>query len=45
VKARSEPEKSFHIIDVQIDEQFQVQIQPELLHRAAMATLIHQRVD
>ena len=45
MKARSEPEKSFHIIDVQIDEQFQVQIQPELLHQAAMATLIHQRVD
>jgi probable rRNA maturation factor len=45
VKARSEPEKSLHTVDVQIDEQFQVRIQPELLHRAALATLTHQRVD
>ncbi|HUX77044.1 MAG TPA: rRNA maturation RNase YbeY [Anaerolineae bacterium] len=45
MKARPEPEKSLHTVDVQIDEQFQVRIQPELLHRAASATLIHQRVD
>lgn len=34
-----------HTIEVQIDERFQSQVQPELLHRAALATLIHQRVE
>ncbi len=36
---------SLHTIEVQIDEQFQAQVQSELLHRAALATLIHQRVE
>lgn len=36
---------SLHTIEVQIDEQFQAQAQPAPLHRAALATLIHQRVE
>lgn len=36
---------SLHTIKVQIDEQFQAQAQPEPLHRVALATLIHQRVE
>jgi len=36
---------SLHIIEVQIDGQFQAQVQPELLHRAALAILVHQRVE
>jgi probable rRNA maturation factor len=34
-----------HTIEVQIGEQFHAQVQPGLLHRAATATLIHQRVE
>ena len=36
---------SLHTIEVQIDEQFRAQVQAEPLHRAALATLIHQRVE
>ena len=36
---------SLHTIAVQIDEQFRAQAQPEPLHRVALATLIHQRVE
>ncbi len=36
---------SLHTIEVQIDEQFQAQVQPEPLHQAVLATLIHQRVE
>lgn len=36
---------SLHTIEVQIDEQFRAQVQSEPLHRAALATLIHQRVE
>nr|HID14288.1 rRNA maturation RNase YbeY [Anaerolineae bacterium] len=36
---------TLHTIEVQIDEQFQAQVQLELLHRVALATLIHQRVE
>ena len=36
---------TLHTIEVQIDEQFQEQAQPEPLHRAALAALIHQRVE
>ena len=36
---------SLHTIDVQIDEQFQSQVQPDLLHQVVLATLIHQRVE
>jgi len=32
---------SFHTIEVQIDERFQAQVRPELLHQAALATLNH----
>jgi len=39
------PGMSLHIIEVQIDEQFQAQIQPEPLRRAALASLIHRRVE
>ncbi|MDY7075361.1 MAG: rRNA maturation RNase YbeY [Chloroflexota bacterium] len=45
MKSRVEPEVSPHLIDVQVDEQFQVRVQPDLLHRAALATLVHQRVE
>jgi probable rRNA maturation factor len=34
-----------HSIEVQIDEQFQSRVQPETLHRAALATLAHQQVE
>jgi len=36
---------SLHTVEVQIDEQFQAQVQSEALHQAALATLIHQRVE
>lgn len=36
---------SLHTVEVQIDERFQTQIQPEPLRRAALATLIHQHVE
>jgi len=36
---------SFDNVQVQIDGRFQGQVQPELLHRAARATLVHQHVD
>jgi probable rRNA maturation factor len=36
---------SFHTVEVQIDERFQEQVQPEPLHRTALATLTHQRVE
>ena len=38
-------DESLHTIEVQIDERFQVQLQPKLLQRAALATLVHQGVD
>lgn len=34
-----------HSIEVQVDEQFQPRVQPETLHRAALATLSHQQVE
>jgi len=34
-----------HTIEVQIDKQFQGQVHPEPLHRTALATLTHQRVE
>jgi len=34
-----------HTIEVQIDAQFQAQTSPEPLRRAALATLIHERVE
>ncbi len=45
MKASPESETSLYTIEVQIDEQFRAQVQPEPLHRAALATLIHQRVE
>ena len=45
MKARYELEMSLHTIEIQIDEQFQAQIQPEPLHRVALAVLIHQQVE
>ncbi len=45
MKARPEPEISLYTIEVQIDEQFRAQVQSEPLHRAALATLTHQRVE
>jgi len=35
---------SLHTIQAQIDDQFQDQVGPDLLHRAASATLAHQQV-
>lgn len=45
MKAKSEAAIPLHIIEVQIDEQFRVQVRPEPMHRAVLATLIHQRVE
>ncbi len=45
MKARSELKTSLHTIEIQIDEQFLAQVQPDLLHQAVLATLIHQRVE
>jgi probable rRNA maturation factor len=36
---------SIHAVEVQIHEQFQAQVQREPLRQAALATLIHQRVQ
>ena len=36
---------SLYTIEVQIDEQFQAQVQPDPLHQAALATLVYQRVE
>lgn len=36
---------SLHTIEVQIDAQFQAQTSPASLHRAALMTLCHQRVE
>ena len=33
-----------HIVETQVDEPFQAQVRPDLLHRAALVTLAHQRV-
>jgi probable rRNA maturation factor len=44
MKARVESGMSPHTVEVQVDEQFRVQIQPDLLHRAALAALAHQQV-
>ena len=35
---------SLHTVEVQVDEQFQPQVQPDLLQRVALATLAHQLV-
>ena len=43
--ASAETEMPLHTIAVQVDEQFQTQVQPDLLHQAALATLTHQRVE
>jgi probable rRNA maturation factor len=34
-----------HTVEVHVDEQFQARVQPDLLHRAALATLAHQQVE
>jgi len=34
-----------HIVEIRIDEQFQLRVQPEPLRRAARATLTHRRVQ
>jgi probable rRNA maturation factor len=34
-----------HTITVQVDKQFQTQVQPDLLYQATLATLAHQRVE
>ena len=36
---------SLHIIEIQIHEQFQAQVQPDLLHQAVLAALTHQQVE
>jgi len=36
---------SLHTVEIQVDEQFQKQVQPEPLRLAALAPLIHQRVE
>jgi probable rRNA maturation factor len=36
---------SHHTVEIQIDGQFQAQVQPDLLHQAVLATLVHQRVE
>ncbi|NIV28712.1 MAG: rRNA maturation RNase YbeY, partial [Anaerolineae bacterium] len=36
---------SFDHIQVQVDRRFQGQVRPASLHRAALATLVHQHVD
>jgi len=45
VKANVESGAPPHIIEVQVDEQFQARVRPGLLHRAALATLVHQQVE
>ncbi len=34
-----------YTIEIQVDEQFQIWIQPELLRRAALRTLVHQGIE
>lgn len=36
---------SLHTIEVQIGKRFQDQVQPEILRRAVLATLVHQQVE
>ncbi|MEE8392157.1 MAG: rRNA maturation RNase YbeY [Anaerolineae bacterium] len=43
MKARVEPRISPHTVEVQVDEQFRAQVQPDLLQRVALATLTHQQ--
>lgn len=45
MKARTELEMSQHTVGIQVDEQFQARVQPDLLHRAVLATLAHQQVE
>ncbi|MCP4538157.1 MAG: rRNA maturation RNase YbeY [Chloroflexi bacterium] len=45
MKARVESGMSPHTVEIQIDEQFQAQVQPDLLHRAALAALAHQQEE
>ena len=45
MKARVESGMSLHTVEVQVDEQFQAQVQPDLLRRAALAALAHQQVE
>ena len=42
---RVELETSPHIVAVQVDEQFQAQVQPDLLRQAALATLTHHQIE
>ena len=44
MRADSELEKSY-TVEVQVGEQFKAQAEPDLLRRAALATLIHQRME
>ena len=45
MNAGSEPEESVHTVEIQIDDQFQEQVQPALLRQAVLATLAHQKVQ
>lgn len=45
MKVRSSSPEPAHVIEVQIGEQFQLQVQTESLHSAALSTLAHQRVE
>jgi len=45
VKARSSSAEPTHVIEVQIDEQFQSQVHTESLHSAALSTLAHQHME
>jgi probable rRNA maturation factor len=45
VKVSSEPKMLLHTIEVQIDEPFQARVPSQPLHQAALATLVHQRIE
>ena len=42
---RSASEKGLHFVEVQVDDQFRAQVQPDLLHTAALTTLVHQGLE
>ena len=44
MSSRSTPREESYTLEVQIDEQFQGRVQPELLRRTARETLIQQQV-
>ena len=45
MKASVESGAPPHIVEVQVDEQFQARVRPGLLYRTALAALIHQQVE